>query len=112
MGLWSLGSVALIMTDIIITHLKEYLWTNDNHFGFKSGHSTDLCTKAITEYFNRRSTSVYMYVAFLDASKSIDIGHYLRNSFIDMFLCIYMYIYMPFCATVSTPRDGCKMVSL
>ena len=53
--------------------LEEYLWTTDNQFGFKAGHSTDLCVYAITEfieYFKRRSTSVY--VAFLDASKAFD----------------------------------------
>ena len=57
----------------IVMGLEEYLWTNDNQFGFKSGHSTDLCIYTLTEfieYFKSRSTSVY--VAFLDASKAFD----------------------------------------
>ena len=53
--------------------LEEYLWTSHNQFGFKSGHSTDLCIYALSElieYFKSRSTSVY--AAFLDASKAFD----------------------------------------
>ena len=54
------------------------MWTNDYQFGFKSGHSTDLCIYALSEfieYFKSRSTSVY--VAFLDASKAFDkISHW------------------------------------
>ena len=64
---------SIIFEHIITIRLEEYLWTNDNHFGFKSGHSTDLCIYALTEfieYFKSRSTSVY--VAFLDASKAFD----------------------------------------
>ena len=56
---------------IIAERLEIYLWTNDNQFCFKSGHSTDLCIYALIkfiEYFKSRSTSVY--VAFLDASKA------------------------------------------
>ena len=74
--------------------LEEYLWTNDNQFGFKSGHSTDVCIYALAEfieYFKSRSTSVY--VAFLDASKALTklvIGHYLKKLLIDMFLCIWL----------------------
>ena len=26
-----------------------FLWINNNQFGFKSGHSTDLCIYALTE---------------------------------------------------------------
>ena len=46
--------------------------------GPKSGHSTDLCVNALSEfikYFKSRSTSVY--VALLDASKAFDkISHW------------------------------------
>ena len=62
-----------IMENIILHRLEEYLWTTDNQFGFKSGHSTDLCVYALTEfieYLKRRSSSVY--VAFLDASKAFN----------------------------------------
>ena len=70
----SLSSIiSKVFEHIIIIRLEEYLWTNDNQFGFKSGHSTDLYIYVLTgfiEYFKSRSTSVY--VAFLDASKAFD----------------------------------------
>ena len=62
-----------VFEHIILLRLEKYLWTTDNQFGFKSGHSTDLCIYALSEpieYFKSRSTSVY--VAFLDASKAFD----------------------------------------
>ena len=58
---------------VILFRLEVYLWTNDNQFGFKPSHSTDLCVYALTEfieYFKSRSTSIY--VAFLDAGKAFD----------------------------------------
>ena len=70
--------ISKVFEHIIIIRLEEYLWTNDNQFGFKSSHSTDLCIYALTEfieYYKSRSTSVY--VAFLDASKVFDkISHW------------------------------------
>ena len=52
-----------VFEHIILIRLKEYHWTTDNQFGFKSGHSTDLCIYALSErieYFKNRSTSVYV----------------------------------------------------
>ena len=71
--------ISKVFENTIVIRLEElYLWTNDNQFGFKSGHSTDLCIYALNEfikYFKNRSTSVY--VAFLDASKAFDkISHW------------------------------------
>ena len=67
-----------VFEHIIVIRLEEYLWTNDNEFGFKSGHSTDLCVYALTEfieYFKSRSTSVY--VTFFYASKAfVKISHW------------------------------------
>ena len=63
-----------VFEHLILLRLEEYLWTTDNQFGFKSGHSTDLCIYALSEfveYFKSRSTSVY--IVFLDASKAFDI---------------------------------------
>ena len=57
----------------VMIMLEEYLWTTDNQFDFKSGHSTDLCIYALSkaiEYFISRFTSVY--VAFLEARKAFD----------------------------------------
>ena len=62
------STISKVFENVILYRLEEYLWTTDNQFGFKAGHSTDLCVYALTEfieYFKRRSTSVY--VAFLDA---------------------------------------------
>ena len=43
----ALSSIASrVFEHIIILRLEEYLWTNDNQFGFKSGQSTDLCIYA------------------------------------------------------------------
>ena len=82
-----------VFEHIIILRLEEYLWTNDNQFGFKSGQSTDLCIYAFSEfieYFKSRSTSVY--VAFLDASKAFDkISHWtLFRKLIDRKVPIYL----------------------
>ena len=80
---------------IIAERLEVYLWTNDNQFGFKSGHSTDLCIYALSEfieYFKSRSTSVY--VEFLDASKAFDkISHWtLFRKLIDRGVPLYLVI--------------------
>ena len=67
-----------VIEHVILIRLEDYLWTNNNLFGFKPSHSTDLCVYALTEfieYFKSRSTSIY--VAFLDASKAFDkISHW------------------------------------
>ena len=73
------STVSKVFRNVIINRLKEYLWASDNQFGYTSGHSTDLCVYALTEfieYFKSRSTSVY--VAFLDASKTFNkINHWV-----------------------------------
>ena len=67
-----------VIEHIILLRPEEYLWTTDIQFGFKSGHSTDLCIYALSEfieYFKSRSTSAC--VAFLEASKVFDkISHW------------------------------------
>ena len=30
--------------------IEDYLWSNDNQFGFKHSHSTDLCVYALAEF--------------------------------------------------------------
>ena len=73
------STISKVFENVILYRLEEYLWTTDNQFGFKAGHSTDLCVYTLTEfieYFKRRSTSVY--VAFFDASKAFDkINHWV-----------------------------------
>ena len=82
-----------VFEHIILLRLEEYLWTTDNQFGFKSGHSTDLSMYALSElieYFKSRSTSVY--VAFLDAGKAFDkISHWtLFRKLIDRNVPMYL----------------------
>ena len=53
------STISKVFENVILYRLGEYLWTTDNQFGFKTGHSTDLCVYALTEfieYFKRRST--------------------------------------------------------
>ena len=85
--------ISKVFEHIIAERLEVYLWTNDNQFGFKSGHSTDLFIYALSEfieYFKSRSTSVY--VAFLDASKAFDkISHWtLFRKLILIEVCHYI----------------------
>ena len=87
--------ISKVFKHIIAERLEVYLWTNDNQFGFKSGHSTDLCIYALSdfiEYFETRSTSVY--VAFLDDSKAFDkISHWtLFRKLIDRGEQLYLVI--------------------
>ena len=37
------STISKVFENVILHRLEEYLWTTDNQFGFKSGHSTDLC---------------------------------------------------------------------
>ena len=90
----ALSSIASkVFEHVILCRPKEYLWTNENQFGFKPSHTTDLCVYALTEnieYFKSRSTSIY--VAFLDASKAFDkISHWtLFKKMIDRDVPIYL----------------------
>ena len=69
--------ISKVFENVILYRLEEYLWTTNNQFGYKAGHSTYLYALIeFIEYFKRRSTSVY--VAFLDASKAFDkINHWI-----------------------------------
>ena len=40
--------ISKVFEHTIVIRLEEYLWTNDNQFGVKSGNSTDLCIYALT----------------------------------------------------------------
>ena len=37
------STISKVFENVILYRLEEYLWTTDNQFGFKAGHSTDLC---------------------------------------------------------------------
>ena len=44
------STISKVFENVILYRLEEYLWTTDNQFGFKAGHSTDLCVYALTEF--------------------------------------------------------------
>ena len=71
--------ISKVLGNVILYRLEEHLWTTNNQFGYKAGHSTHLCVYTLTEfieYFKKRSTSGY--VAFLDANKAFDkINHWI-----------------------------------
>ena len=57
----------------LLQKIEKYLYTADNQYAYKSKHSTDMAVfvlKQVIEYYNKRSTPVY--VCYLDASKAFD----------------------------------------
>ena len=85
--------ISKMFEHIIAERIEVFLWTTNNQFGFKSGHSTDLCIYALTEfikYFKSRCTSVN--VAFPDVSKAFDkISHWtLFRKLIDRGVPLYL----------------------
>ena len=66
-------SISKVFESVILLKCEEYLFTSSNQFGYKKGHSTDLCIYALKEcieYYKKRITSVF--VTMLDASKAFD----------------------------------------
>ena len=39
-----------VFEHVILFRLEDYLWTNDNQFGFKPSYPTDLCVYAFIEF--------------------------------------------------------------
>ena len=66
---------------ILLNRCETYMHTNENQFGFKEGHSTDMCICTCTllqfiDYYKSKCTNIY--VTFLDASKAFDrLNHWL-----------------------------------
>ena len=58
---------------IVLNKYGHLLSTQSNQFGFKKGHSTEMCVfvlKSIIEYYTSLSSPVF--ICFLDASKAFD----------------------------------------
>ena len=77
----------------ILLKCRILLDTCPNQFGFKKGHSTDMCIyvlKEMIEYFKNRNTSVF--VTFLDASKTYDkIDHWnLFNKLLNIHVLVFI----------------------
>ena len=65
--------ISKLFESVLLVKCEDYLSTCSNQFGFKKGHSTDLCIyplKEYIEYYKNRKTSVF--VSMLDASKAFD----------------------------------------
>ena len=68
-----------LFESVILLKCETFLETCPNQFGFKNGHSTEMCIyvlKEMIEFYKSCNTSVF--VTFLDASKAYDkIDHWL-----------------------------------
>ncbi len=67
------------METCLVSRLESFLYTNDNDFAYKRGHSTDMCIyllkEAIRFYTKHRSP---VYACFLDASKALNkLNHWI-----------------------------------
>ncbi len=62
-----------VLDRILLDRLELYILTNDNQFGFKQKHGTDMCIytfkENVSNYLSLNST---MFVCYLDASKAFD----------------------------------------
>ena len=78
--------ISKVFQNVILYRLEEFLWTTNNQFGYKAGHSTDLCVYALTEfieYFKRRSSVCVQYMLhFYTQARlliKLTIGYYLKS---------------------------------
>ena len=65
--------ISKLFESAILLKCEMFLDTCPNQFGFKKGHSTDMCIYVLKEFikfYRSRNTSVF--VTFLDASKAYD----------------------------------------
>jgi hypothetical protein len=62
-----------IFEHVLYDRLELYLLTNDNQYGFKRKHGTDMCIYALKEIIQKyRNLNSTMFLCFLDASKAFD----------------------------------------
>ena len=62
-----------LLETLILAKCSDYFECEQNQFGFKKGHSTDLCTYTLKEtinYYTRLGSPVF--IAFLDLEKAFD----------------------------------------
>ena len=68
-----------LFDNVILDKFADNLCTSELQFGFKSKHSTNMCTMVLKEtisYYIKHQSSVYC--TFLDASKAFDRVHYCK----------------------------------
>ncbi len=62
-----------VLEIILLDRFQQYVITNDEQFGFKSKHGTDMCIYALKEAVSKyRRQNSTMCLCFLDASKAFD----------------------------------------
>ena len=85
--------ISKLFESAILLKCEMFLDTCPNQFGFKKGHSTDMCIyvlKEFIEFYRSRNTSVF--VTFLDASKAYDkIDHWqLFNKLLNIHVPVFI----------------------
>ena len=63
----------------ILSKNEEFLYTTDNQFGFKKGHSTELCIfalKEIVNYYNCQGSPIF--ICYLGIKKAFDRVNYSK----------------------------------
>ena len=66
-------AISKVFENILLNRMVDYLETSNNQFGFKAGHSTDLCIYAIKEvigYYRDLNTPVF--ICFVDIKSAFD----------------------------------------
>ena len=64
---------------VLLSRLEKFLWSTDNQFGFKAGHSTEMCVYLLQEFIDFcRRHNIATFVTFLDASKAFDRVNYWK----------------------------------
>ena len=65
--------ISKLFENYVLSHVKNYLNTNDNQFGYKRKSGTDMCVfllkQAVSSYVVHKSP---VYSAFIDSSKAYD----------------------------------------
>ena len=79
----ALCTVASKVMESILSHrLNDYLYVEDNQFGFRKGLSTDMCIytfKQIIEYYTTHSSP--SYICYIDSKKAFDrVNHWTMFS--------------------------------
>ena len=63
-----------VLERILLDRLEMYILMNDNQYGFKRKHGTDMCIYALKEIVAKyRSQNSTMFLCFIDASQAFDI---------------------------------------
>ncbi len=102
-----------VLERILLDLLELYILTNDNHFGFKRKHGTDMCIYAFKEIVSKyRSLKSTMFVCFLDACKAFDrvnhtkLFHKLSLRGVPRYLIRILVFWYPFHVTNGVRQGG------